>query len=165
MRYPNCEKAKAFKLFDQEKRPSEIFNIVKVKKHTLFNYYQEWKRERLEESQRKKLAAEHKHRLEKERKERERRQEKNMLAEDTARLLRRQRRIQLENKYKEQRKLYWDLGAQMVEAANKSNGDEVQRIGELLTEAYEEFRRLTRELYPQCADEKSIEAALRQKQD
>lgn len=165
MRYPNCEKAKAFKLFDQEKRPSEIFNIVKVKKHTLFNYYQQWKRERLEESQRKKLAAEHKHRLEKERKERERRQEENMLAEDMARVLRRQRQIQLENKYKEQRKLYWDLGAQMVEAANKSNGDEVQRIGELLTEAYEEFRRLTRELYPQCADEKSIEAALRQKQD
>src|SRR3989339_1818329 len=45
MRYPNCEKAIAFKLFEKGKRPSEIFGSVRLKKCTIFNYYQEWKKE------------------------------------------------------------------------------------------------------------------------
>ena len=48
MRYPNCQKTEAFKLFDQGKRPSEIYGLVEVKKHTLFYYYQLWKKEQEE---------------------------------------------------------------------------------------------------------------------
>jgi len=161
MRYLNCEKAQAFKFFDQGKRPSEIFKLVKVKEHTLFNYYQEWKREREEESKRKRLAAERQQRLERERREKERKEEE----EHMQNILRRQQQIQLESKYENQKKTVWKLKAQMIEASNKSNNDEVQRIGELYSTAYNEFRRLTRELYPQYADEESVAAALRQKQD
>ena len=57
MRYPGCQKAKAFKLFDQGKRPSEIYHLVKVKRHTLYCYYQLWKRERAEESERKRCST------------------------------------------------------------------------------------------------------------
>ena len=161
MRYPNCEKAQAFKFFDQGKRPSEIFKLVKVKEHTLINYYQLWKREREEESKRKRLAAERQQRLERERREKERKEEE----EDMQNILRRQQQIQLEKKYENQKKIVWELEAQMSSATDKFNNDEVQRIGELYSNAYEEFRRLTRELYPQYADEESIAAALRQKQD
>ena len=165
MRYPNCEKAKAFNLFDQGKRPSEIFKLVKVKKHTLFNYYQLWKREREEESKRKRLAAERQQRLERERREKERKEEEEMWTESMANAVRAQQRIQLEKKYENQKKIVWELEAQMSSAADKFNEDEVQRIGELYSKAYDEFRRLTRELYPQYADEESITAALRYKQD
>ena len=165
MRYPGCQKAKAFKLFDQGKRPSEIYNLVKVRKHTLYCYYQLWKREREEESERKRLAEERQRRLEEERRERERKQEEEMWTEGMADSLRAQQRIQLEKKYENQRKLFWELGAQMSSAADKSNEDEIQRIGKLYTEAYLEFRRLTKELYPQYADEKSIGMALRPKQE
>jgi len=161
MRYPNCEKAKAFKFFDQGKRPSEIFELVKVEKHTVFNYFQQWKKEREEESKGKRLAAEHQQRLEKEREEKERKEEE----EHMQNILRRQQQIQLEKKYENQKKIVWELEAQMSSATDKFNNDEVQRIGELYSKAYDEFRRLTRELYPQYADEESIAAALRQKQD
>ena len=157
MRYPGCQKAKAFKLFDQGKRPSEIYNLVKVKNHTLYNYYQLWKKEREEESKRKRLAEERQQRLEEERKERERKQEEEMLQEDMPRILQAQRRIQLETEYRNQRKRVLELGAQMSEAADVN---EVQRIGKLYTQAYEKFIELTRKLYPQQADEKSIEMAL-----
>ncbi len=103
MRYPGCQKAKAFKLFDQGRRPSEIYNLVKVKKHTLYNYHQLWKKEREEESKRKRLAEERQQRLEEERKERERKQEEEMLQEDVPRILQAQRRIQLETEYRNQR--------------------------------------------------------------
>jgi len=161
MRYPNCEKAKAFKFFDQGKRPSEIFELVKVEKHTVFNYFQQWKKEREEESKGKRLAAEHQQRLEKEREEKERKEEE----EHMQNILRRQQQIQLEKKYENQKKIVWELEAQMSSATDKFNNDEVQRIGELYSKAYDEFRRLTSELYPQYADEESIAAALRQKQD
>lgn len=165
MMYPGCQKAKAFKLFDQGKRPSEIYNLVKVRKHTLYCYYQLWKREREEESKRKKLAEERQQRLEKERKERERKQEEEMLQEGMADVLRAQQRIQLETKYKNQRKRVLELEAQMSRAADKPNNvNEVLRIGTIYTQAYDEFRELTRKLYPQYADEKSIEMALRPKQ-
>jgi len=58
MKYPGCQKAKAFKLFDQGKRPSKSNNQVKVIRHTLYNYYQLWKREQEEESERKKIGRE-----------------------------------------------------------------------------------------------------------
>jgi len=161
MRYPNCEKAKAFKFFDQKKRPSEIFKLVKVKKHTVFNYYQLWKRGREEESKRKRLAAERQQRLESERREKERKEEE----EDMQNILRRQQQIQLVTNYENQKKIVWELGAQMSSAADKFNDGEVQRIGKLYSKAYDEFRRLTRKLYPQYADEKSIGATLWRKQD
>ena len=78
MKYPGCQKAKAFKFFDQGKRPAEIYSLVKVTKHTLYNYYQLWKREREEESERKRLVEERQQRLEAERKRKERRQEEEI---------------------------------------------------------------------------------------
>jgi len=161
MRYPGCQKAKAFKLFDQGKRPSEIYNLVKVRKHTLYNYHQLWKREREEESKRKRLAEERQRRLEEERKERERKQEEEMRKKSMADSLRAQRRIPLEAEYKNQRKRVLELGAQMSRAADKpNNGNEIERIGIIYSQEYEKFRGLTRKLYPRQADEKSIEMAL-----
>ena len=166
MRYPNCEKAKAFKLFDQEKRPSEIFKLVKVKKHTLFNYYQEWKREREEESKRKRLAAEHQQRLEAERKERKRKQEEEFWTEGMDEAIRAQLRIQWEKKYEDQRKIVRELKAQMARAASIPNNDKgFQRVGEIYSQEFEKLRELTKKLYPQQADEKSINLALWQKKD
>ena len=162
MRYPGCQKAKAFKLFDQGRRPSEIYNLVKVKKHTLYNYHQLWKKEREEESKRKRLAEERQQRLEEERKERERKQEEEMLQEGMADSLRAQWRIQLETEYRNQRKRVLELGAQMSEAADVN---EVQRIGSIYSQEYEKFRELTRKLYPRQADEKSIDMALHPKQE
>lgn len=43
---PNCQKAIAFRLFDEGKRPAEIYHLVSVKKHTLFYYFQLWKKEK-----------------------------------------------------------------------------------------------------------------------
>jgi len=166
MRYPNCEKAKAFNLFDQRKRPSEIFKLVKVKEHTLFNYYQLWKREQEEENKRKRLAAEHQQRLEKERKERERKQEEEMWTEGMADAIRRQQQTQLENKYKNQKKIVRELKAQMARAASIPNNDKgIQRVGEVYSQEFEKLRELTRILYSQQADEKSINIALWQKKD
>lgn len=165
MRYPGCQKAKAFKLFDQGKRPSEIYNLVKVRKHTLYCYYQLWKGEREEESERKRLAEEYRQRLEEERKERERKQEEERFREVMAHALRAQQRIQLEIKYKNQMKRVLELEAQMSRAADKPNDvDEVQRIGSIYSQEYDKFRELTRKLYPQYADEKSIEMVLHPKQ-
>ena len=165
MRYPGCQKAKAFRLFDQGKRPSEIYNLVKVRKHTLYCYYQLWKREREEESERKRLAEEHQQRLNEERKERERKQEEEMLREGMADSLQAQQRIHLETKYKNQRERVLELEAQMSRAADKPNNvNEVQRIGSIYSQEYEKFRELTRKLYPQYADEKSIEMVLHPKQ-
>jgi len=166
MRYPGCQKAKAFKLFDQGKRPSEIYNLVKVKKHTLYCYYQLWKGEREEESERKRLAEERQQRLDEERKERERKQEEEMLQKGMVDSLRAQQRIQLEIKYENQRKRVLELEAQMSRAADKPNNvDEVQRIGSIYSQEYEKFRELTRKLYPRQADEKSIDMALHPKQE
>ena len=166
MRYPGCQKAKAFKLFDQGKRPSEVYNLVKVRKHTLYCYYQLWKREREEESERKRLAEEYRQRLEEERKERERKQEEERFREGMAHALRAQQRIQLETKYKNQKKRVLELEAQMSQAADKPNNvDEVQRIGSIYSQEYDKFRELTRKLYPQYADEKSIDMALHPKQE
>lgn len=166
MRYPGCQKAKAFKLFDQGKRPSEIYNLVKVRKHTLYNYYQLWKRGREEESERKRLAEERQRRLEEGSKERERKQEEEMRKKDMADSLRAQRRIQLETEYKNQRKRVLELEAQMSKAADKPNNvNEVQRIGSIYSQEYEKFRELTRKLYPRQADEKSIDMALRLKKE
>ena len=166
MRYPGCQKAKAFKLFDQGKRPSEIYNLVKVRKHTLYCYYQLWRREREEESERKRLAEERQRRLEEERKERERKQEEERFREGMAHALRAQQRIQLETKYKNQKKRVLELKAQMSQAADKPNNvDEVRRIGSIYSQEYDKFRELTRKLYPQYADEKSIDMALHPKQE
>lgn len=166
MRYPGCQKAKAFKLFDQGKRPSEIYHLVKVTKHTLYDYHRLWKRERAEESERKRLAEERQERLEEERKERERNEEEEMWKEGMDNSLRAQRGIQLETEYKNQRKRVLELEGQMSRAADKPNNvNEVQRIGRLYTQAYEKFIELTRQLYPQQADEKSIEMVLRPKQE
>jgi len=166
MRYPGCQKAKAFKLFDQGKRPSEIYNLVKVRKHTLYCYYQLWKSEREEESERKRLAEERQRRLEEERKERERKQEEERFREGMAHALRAQQRIQLETKYKNQKKRVLELKAQMSQTADKPNNvDEVRRIGSIYSQEYDKFRELTRKLYPQYADEKSIDMALHPKQE
>ena len=166
MRYLGCQKAKAFKLFDQGKRPSEIYNLVKVRKHTLYCYYQLWKREREEEIERKRLAEEYRQRLEEERKERERKQEEERFREGMAHALRAQQRIQLETKYKNQKKRVLELEAQMSQAADKPNNvDEVRRIGSIYSQEYDKFRELTRKLYPQYADEKSIDMALHPKQE
>ena len=165
MRYPGCQKAKAFKLFDQGKRPSEIYNLVKVRKHTVYCYYQLWKREREEESERKRLAEEYRQRLEEERKEREHKQEEEILQKGMADSLRAQRRIQLQTEYKNQRERVLELEAQMSRAADKPNNvNEVQRIGSIYSQEYEKFRELTRKLYPRYADEKSIEMVLHPKQ-
>ncbi len=43
---PNCQKAIAFRLFDEDKRPAKIYHLVDVKKHTLFYYFQLWKKEK-----------------------------------------------------------------------------------------------------------------------
>jgi hypothetical protein len=164
MRYPGCQKAKAFKLFSQGKRPSEIYHLVNVTKHTLYNYYQLWKREQEEENKRKRLAEEHKQRLEEERRERERKQEEEMLRESTARALQAQKRIQKEKEYKKQKEIVLQLEARLSRAADiPGNEDEVQRIGELYSQKYEKFRELTRELYPQYADEESIRKVLHSK--
>jgi len=166
MRYPGCQKAKAFKLFDQGKRPSEIYNLVKVRKHTLYCYYQLWKREREEESERKRLAEERRRRLEEERKERERKQEEEMWQESMADSLRAQQRIQLEKKYENQKKRVLELEAHMSQVADKPNNvNEVQRIGSIYSQEYEKFRELTRKLYPRQADEKSIDMVLHPKQE
>jgi len=166
MRYLGCQKAKAFKLFDQGKRPSEIYHLVRVKRHTLYCYYQLWKREWAEESERKRLSEERQRRLEEERKERERKQEEEMWQESMADSLRAQQRIQLETAYKNQRKRVLELEAQMSRAADKPNNvREVQRIGSIYSQEYEKFRELTRKLYPRQADEKSIDMVLHPKQE
>ena len=130
-----------------------MFPFLKVKEHTLFNYFQEWKRDREKENQRKRRAAEYQQRLERERKERERKEEEEHRHE----ILRRQEQIQL---YSKQKKLVLELEAQMARASNKFDDDEVQRIGELYSKAYDEFRRLTRIVHPWQVDEDSISVAL-----
>lgn len=166
MRYPGCQKAKAFNLFAQGKKPSEIYHLVKVKKHTLYDYYQQWKRERQEESERKRLAEELQQRLEEKHKEKERKQEKEMAQRGIAHALQAQQRIQLEKEYENQRKRVLELEAQMSGAADKENNiSEVQRIGRVYTQAYEKFLELTRKLYPKHADEKSINMALHPEQE
>ena len=162
MRYPGCQKAKSFKLFDQGKRPSEIYNLVKVRKHTLYCYFQQWKREREEEREKKRLTEERQRRLDEERKERKRKQEEEMQKKNMADSLRAQERIQLVIKYKNQRKRVLELEAQM----SRSNAfDEVWRVGIIYSQEYEKFRELTRKLYPGQADEKSIEKALYSQQE
>jgi len=75
--------------------------------------------------------------------------------------LRGQQRIQLGKRYENQKKRVLELEAQMSQAADKPNNvDEVQRIGSIYSQEYDKFRELTRKLYPQYADEKSIEMAL-----
>jgi len=166
MRYPGCQKAKALKLFDQGKRPSEIYNLVKVRKHTLYCYYQLWKREREEESERKRLAEECQQGLDEERKERGRKQVEEMLQEGMADSLQAQQRIQLKTDYRNQRKRVLELEAQILRAADKPNNvNEVQRIGSIYSQEYKKFRELTRELYPRYADEKSIDMVLHPKQE
>jgi hypothetical protein len=161
MRYPGCEKAKAFKLFDQGKRPSEIYHLVKVAKHTLYSYYQLWKREQEEESKKKRQAAERQQRLEEERREREHKQEEEMWKEGMAEALRAQRQIPLGKEYRKQKEIVLQLEAQLSMAADMPNNvDGVQRIGEVYSQEYEKFIELTRKLYPQYADEESIQKAL-----
>ena len=153
MRYPGCQKAKAFKLFNQGKRPSEIYNQVKVIRHTLYNYYQLWKREREEESERKRLAD-----------QRQRKLEEEMRKQSMAHNIRAQQRIQLEIEYKNQMKRVLEVGVQMSRAADKPNNiSEIERIGSIYSQEYKKFRELTRKLYPLQADEKSIEMALHPK--
>ena len=41
-----AKKTRAFELFDQGKRPSDIYDQVDVEKRTLYAYYQEWKKVR-----------------------------------------------------------------------------------------------------------------------
>jgi transposase len=161
MRYPGCQKAKAFKLFDKGKRPSEIYTKVKVTKHTLYFYYQQWKKE----YERKKLAVERQRRLEEEREEREREQEQAEFQKDMMASIDVQQRIRMREKYLEQMKRVLELKTQMERAANTpGNMDEVQRIGEHYTQAYDEFRRLTKTLYLDQADEDSINLVLHPKQ-
>jgi hypothetical protein len=157
MKYLGCQKAKAFKLFDQGKRPSEIYNQVKVIRHTLYNYYQLWKREREEESERKRLVEERQQRVEAERKRKERRHKEEMRKKIRADNLQAQQRIQLQTEYINQRKKVLELERQMSIAAEV---DEIQRIGIIYTQEYEKFIELTKKLYPRQADEKSIEMAL-----
>ncbi len=45
--YVNSQKTKAFKLFNEGKRPAEIFNELPLKKTTIFRYFQDWKRKHL----------------------------------------------------------------------------------------------------------------------
>jgi len=143
-----------------------IYYLVKVRKHTLYCYHQLWKREREEESERKRLADERQRRQEEEYRERERKHEEEIMREGRARALRAQQRIQLETKYKNQRKRVLELEAQMSRAADKPNNmDEIDRIGGIYSQEYEKFRELTRELYPRYADEESIEMALHPKQE
>ena len=156
-RYPNCEKAKAFRLFEQGKRPSEIYAQVKVTRHTLYCYYQQWKREKEKESEIKRLAAEHQQRLERERKERERKEEEEFWKVTPEMILREQ--------YENQKRIVWELEASMsraYEVPNNENG--AQRVGKVYSQEYEKFRELTRKLYPKYADEDSIWMALHQKQ-
>ncbi|MBI4303103.1 MAG: hypothetical protein HY665_02025 [Chloroflexi bacterium] len=162
MRYPGCEKAKAFKLFDQGKRPSQTYNLVKVRKHTLFNYYQQWKKEREEDTKKKRLEEERQQKLEEERKESECRQKEEMMRTEIEDRLRVQKRIELLTKHRNQRERVLELQAQMSTA---DNVDEVQRIGRIYTREYDRFRELTRKLYPHRTDEKSIEAELHRKQE
>ena len=162
MRYPGCQKAKAFKLFDQGKRPSEIYNLVKVRKHTLYCYFQQWKRAREEESERKRLAEERQRRLDEERQERKRKQEEEIRKKNMADSLRAQVRIQLVIKYKNQRKRVLELEAQM---SRSNDSNEVDRIGIIYSREYERFIELTRKLYPGHADEKSIKKALYSQQE
>ena len=117
MKYLGCQKAKAFKLFDQGKRPSEIYNQVKVIRHTLYNYYQLWKREQEEESERKRLAEKRQQRLEAERKRKERRHKEEMRKKIRADNLQAQQRIQLQTEYINQRKKVLELERQMSIAA------------------------------------------------
>jgi hypothetical protein len=45
--YPNCQKIKAFKLFNEGKRPAETFSELQLKKSTIFRYFQLWKNEKV----------------------------------------------------------------------------------------------------------------------
>lgn len=157
MRYPNCEKAKAFNLFDQGKRPAEIFKLVKVKEHTVFNYHQDWKRERKEETERKRQAEE----LQRRQKEKERKQEEELSRANMFHALQSQQRIQLGGKCEKQREIVRDLEVKMAREADKQNNPEVQSIGKLYSQAYKEFVRLMEKLYPGHIDEKYIETVLR----
>jgi len=168
MRYPNCQKAKAFELFDQGKRPSEIYDLVEVKKHTLFYYHQEWKRERQEqenENERRRLAKESQQRLEIKRRQMERVKQEEMWHQNMMDVLRAQKRIRMEPEHENQKKRVLELEAQMSRAADKPNNvDEVQRIGRLYSQAYDQFRELTRKVYPRYADDESVEMVLHPKQ-
>jgi hypothetical protein len=164
MKYAGCQKVKAFKLFDEGKRPSEIYSLVKVTKHTLYNYHQLWKREREEESKRKKLAQAHQRSLKEERIKKKLKQEEEARKKNKADSIRAQRRIQLIIEYNTQRKRVQELNEQMSKASHiPENMDDVLKIGEIFSQEYDKFRELTRKLYPLHADEKSIEIALQRK--
>ena len=45
--YPNCQKIKAFRLFNEGKRPAELFNELQLKRSTIFRYFQLWKKEKV----------------------------------------------------------------------------------------------------------------------
>lgn len=45
--YVNCHKTKAFKLFNEGKRPAGILHELPLKKQTFFRYFQEWKKKHL----------------------------------------------------------------------------------------------------------------------
>lgn len=157
MRYPNCEKIKAFRLFEQGKRPSEIYALVKVTKHTLYCYYQEWKKEKEKESEGKRLAAERQQRLERERKERERKEEEEFWKVSPE--------IALKEQYQEEKRIVLQLEAAMARAYQLPNNEKMaQKVGEIYSQEYEKFRELTRKLYSEHADEDSIWMALHPKQ-
>lgn len=44
--YINCQKIKAFALFEDGTRPAEVFNELSLKKQSVYRYFQEWKRKK-----------------------------------------------------------------------------------------------------------------------
>jgi hypothetical protein len=42
--YFNCQKRKAFALFEEGMRPAEASNMLSLKKRTVYRYFQYWKR-------------------------------------------------------------------------------------------------------------------------
>ena len=157
MRYPGCWKAKAFTLFDKGMKPSQIYGRIKVEKHTLYCYYQLWKKEHAEESHKKVIGEESQWKLNAERRSGNGQQKLGNRRKPVIESRRDHERSRLEAEYEKQKELVLALEAQMETVPNI---DSKQRIGVAYSREYDKFRELTTQLFPGQADDESIEMAL-----
>ncbi len=135
MRYFNCKKKNIFEFFDQGMIPSKIYDKAKVKKHTLFNYYQQWKREQeklVEEANRKRLAKEEEEKLRNEKLQKE---------------------LQLQGRYRLAKKELWGIALSSRWAKDEAESDKIQRD---FQEALSKLCHISLQLYPDCTDISSV---------
>ncbi len=147
-----ANKTRAFELFDQGNRPSDIYDQVPVTKRTLYAYYQEWKKVRAKERE-----EEEKQRRQEEvnamlaREEVEKQRKRAAIAKGLQEKLEkeRQRRHNLELHFQGLQFKIRDLEWELWKASSKPNNrDEVQRIGTLYSQAYQRFIWVVPQLYP-----------------